>query len=121
MTVKFLESDTVVVSIPRREAFDLIRSRLTAPEFDSIVEALNAKIDGSEIHTSSWMPGSDWTDTPYQALHEKAARFNQELAGKMFGLMVFYVFMLRPETWVTGRFEKDGEPINGRTYFLPRN
>jgi hypothetical protein len=121
MTVKFLDSDAAVVSIPRKETFDLIRSRLTDLEFDSIVEALNVQISGSEIHTSSWMPGNDWTGTPYQALHEKAARFNQELAGKMFGLLVFYAFMLRPETWVTGRFEKDGEPINGRTYFLPRS
>ena len=119
MAVRFLESDETVSKVPRKEVFGLIKSRLSTTEFHSVVEALNVQIGGNEIHTSSWMPGNDWRGTPYQALHEKAARSNQELAGKMFGLMVFYAFMQRPEVWITGRFEKDGEPIGGRTYFLP--
>ena len=28
--------------------------------------------------------------------------------------MVWVVFMNRPEKWVSGRFEKDGEPIGSR-------
>jgi hypothetical protein len=31
--------------------------------------------------------------------------------------MVWEVFMERPETWTSGRFEKDGEPIGSHTYF----
>src|SRR3979490_587 len=119
MAVRFLESDETVTKIPRKEVFDLIESRLSATELKSGIDALDGQISGKEILTSSWMPGNDWTGTPYQALHEKAARFNQELAGKMFGLMVFFAFMQRPEIWITGRFEKDGEPIGGRTYFRP--
>jgi hypothetical protein len=119
MAVRFLDSDEIVTKVPRKEVSGLIESRLSATEFNSIVDALDVQISGKEIHTSSWMPGNDWTGSPYQVLHEKAARFNEELSGKMFGLMVFIAFMQRPEVWITGRFEKDGEPITGRTYFLP--
>jgi hypothetical protein len=89
MAVKFLEDDEVVKRIPRRKDFELIESRLSPSEFNSIIETLDRQIDGKEIHTSGWMPGSDWTGTPYQVLHEKAGYFDQGLAGKMFGLMVF--------------------------------
>jgi hypothetical protein len=37
----------------------------------------------------------------------------------MHPLMVWVVFMKRPEKWFSGRFEKDGEPIGSRTYFRP--
>jgi hypothetical protein len=120
MPVRFLESDEPVVSIPRREKFRLLEERLSPGEFSEIEAALNIHINGDEIHTSSWMPGADWTNTPYQPIFEKAARHNYELSAQLFGLMVFYVFMHRPETWITGKFEKDGEPIRGRTYFRDR-
>lgn len=33
-----------------------------------IEEALNSMIDGDRIHTAGWMPGGDWTGTPFQAI-----------------------------------------------------
>jgi hypothetical protein len=120
MPVRYLESNDIVATVPRRERFRLLEDRLSPAEFSAIESALNEKIDGDEIHTSSWMPGSDWNGTPYQAIYDRAARGNFDLSAQLFGLMVFYVFMNRPETWITGRFEKDGEPIRGRTYFRDR-
>jgi hypothetical protein len=120
MTVRYLESDEDVTSMPRAETFRLLTQRLSPDEFNAITHALNEKIDGDEIHTSSWMPGADWNGTPYQSIYERAARHDPELAGKPFGLMVFYVFMTRQDAWITGKFELDGEPIRGRTYFRHR-
>jgi hypothetical protein len=117
MTVRYLESNEDVTSVPRSEVFRLLTNRLSPAEFSAIAESLNEQIDGNEIHTSSWMPGADWGGTPYQAIYDRAARSNHDLAGRLFGLMVFYVFMNRPDAWITGKFEKDGEPIGGRTYF----
>ena len=74
-------------------------------------------IDADEIHTAGWMPGSDWTDTPFQPIYEKAAQQSFDAAARCFGLMVWEVMMERPERWTSGRFEKDGEPIGSRTYF----
>ncbi len=74
-------------------------------------------IKGTEIQTSSWMPGSDWTDTPFDPIYSKAALKNETLAAKMFGLIVWDVFHLRGEEWFSDHFELDGELIGGRTYF----
>src|SRR5712691_2426895 len=115
-----LESRQQVTRIPYRSTYDLLRRRLTREEFDAIWDTLNAKINGDEIHTAGWMPGSDWNGTLNHPIYEKAARQNPELAGRLFGLMVWVVFMERPERWITGRFEKDGEQIGSRTYFRDR-
>jgi hypothetical protein len=110
-----------ITSVPYQTDYRLFLSRLTASEISSIKEALNSKIEGSEIETAGWMPGSNWEGTPYQAIYEKAARRDEKAAARCFGLMVWEVFMERPERWTSGRFEKDGEPIGSRTYFRPRD
>ena len=110
----------LIKSVPYQADYRLFLSRLTAGEIASIKEALNDKIEGSEIETAGWMPGSNWEGTPYQAIYEKAAKRDHAAAARCFGLMVWEVFMERPERWTSGRSEKDGEPIGSRTYFRPR-
>jgi hypothetical protein len=84
-------------------------SRMSGPEIAAIKGRLNDMIDDTEIQTAGWMPGKDWSGTPFQVIYEKAARFNEDVAARCFGLMVWEVFMERPERWTSGRFEKDGE------------
>ena len=110
-------------SVPYKETYDLTE-RMSADDFDAICAKLNSMIDrdlekGRDIQTAGWMPGKDWTGTPFQPIYEKSARRNQGLAARIFGLIVWKVFMDREETWLTGRFEKDGKPIRSRTYFQP--
>jgi hypothetical protein len=119
MIVNF-ETMSPISTVPHRKDFDFWRSKLTQIEIAEIKAAINATIHGTEIQTSSWMPGSDWSDTAYQPIYEKAANYSQRNAALCFGLFVWEVFMERPETWFTGRFEKDGEPIGGMTYFQSR-
>jgi hypothetical protein len=64
---------------------------------DLIKDRINEMIDSGEIHTTSWMPGADWRGTPFQESFEIGARFNEELAAKMFGLTCWVVFQERPE------------------------
>jgi len=108
--------------IPHFRDFNTLRDRLNQyhPDaFDAIVDHINELIDnaGAEIATAGWLPGDDWGNTPLQPLYEVAARHNYEVAGMMFGLMVWYTVMHRPEQWASGRFERDGVPIGSRTYF----
>ncbi len=112
-----LMTGTTIISVPYAHEYQTFLSRMTAVEIHAIEDALNAKIDADRIHTAGWMPGSDWTGTPFQAIYEKAARRSFEAAARCFGLIVWDVFMKRPEKWTSGRFEKDGEQIGSRTYF----
>ena len=103
--------------IPHESDFELWRSRLSISEFDSIINELNNLIDADEIHTSSWMPGNDWTNTVYEPIYTKACNKEVNLSGLCFGLFVWYAFQNRNDEWYFGKFEKDGFPINGMTYF----
>lgn len=102
---------------PYPESFKLLEERLTTLELAAARQALNSKIEGDEIHTAGWMPGADWRGTPFQPIFEKAARKNFELAAKLFGLLVWDVFMNRDDQRFTGKFELNGKDIGSRTYF----
>lgn len=112
-----LMSDKPVTNIPFKSDYDVWMSRMTGAEITRIKAALNALIDGAKIKTAGWMPGRNWSGTPYEPIYSKAARMNYEISAKCFGLMVYVVFMEREERWTSGRFEKDGKPIGSRTYF----
>ena len=109
-----------ITKVPYEKEYKIFMSRLSASEISSIKSELNAKIDGTEIQTAGWMPGSEWAGTPFLPIYEKAANYSIAVAARCFGLMVWEVFMERPERWTSGRFEKDGVEISSRTYFLYR-
>ena len=81
-----------------------------------IEEALNSMIEGDRIHTAGWMPGSDWTGTPFQSIYD-ACNQDAEEAGKCFGLIVWMVFEKHPDTWASAHGMIDGREIKSRTYF----
>lgn len=99
--------------------FNLILTRLSSQELQAIRDALDQKISAGEIHTAGWLPGHDWTGTPYQPIYDKAAQGDYTTSALMFGLMVWDAFDRHPDVWYTGRFEKDGVDIGSRTYFKP--
>ena len=70
-------------------------------------------IGGDEIHTSSWMPGSDWTGSVWEPIYTDACRiqFDPVAAGLCFGLFVWEAFMDHPAAWSFGRYEKDGTSL----------
>ena len=110
-----------ITEVPYNREYRDFMSRMTSEEIAAIRARLNDMIDGDEIHTAGWMPGSDWTGTVYEPIYFKAARSSYEASARCFGLMVWETFMRRPERWTSGRFEKDGAEIGSRTYFLDRN
>lgn len=117
----WFESFTRVTKMPFEADYVRYMAAMSHAEVKAIRDTLNGMIDGDEIHTAGWMPGSDWSGTVFSPIYHKAANCSYELSAKIFGLMVFKVFLDRPEQWVTGRFEKDGKEIKSRTYFLPKN
>ena len=101
----------------RGSRYNAVLRGLTPPELAGVRNALDALINGSEIHTAGWMPGSDWHNTPFWPLYTGPAQRDFIWAGLMFGLMVWEAFERHPEDWLTGRFELDGVEIGSRTYW----
>lgn len=110
-------SGAPINQVPYQADYRNFVGRMTPAEVTAIKECLNDMIEGTEIQTAGWMPGKDWSETAFDPIYQKAARCNSDLAARCFGLMVWVVFMERPEKWTSGRFEKNGEPIGSRTYF----
>ncbi|GAW41528.1 hypothetical protein SH203_01936 [Brevundimonas sp. SH203] len=117
----WIESFEKVTKLPFEDDYRRWIKDLDSTELSDIRTELNKIFDSSEIETSSWIPGGDWEGTVYQAIYEKPAQRNPEIAARIFGLIVFKVAMDRTDKWVTGRFELNGEAIRGRTYFRPGN
>lgn len=115
-----INTGCLIKRVPHAGQYRLWMSRLTMAEISVAKAAINVKIDGDEIHTAGWMPGNNWTGTPFEPLHAKATRGDRQLSGLCFGILVWEVFMDRPEDWASGRYEKDGKPIASRTYFRIR-
>lgn len=109
-----------VKAVPYGDEYRRYMSAMTLAEIAAIKARLNEMIEGTDIQTAGWMPGSDWTGTVFEPIYFKAANQSYTASAKCFGLMVWEVFMERPERWTSGRFEKDGEPIGCRTYFQPK-
>jgi hypothetical protein len=112
-----IDSNSQITSIPHRSDYQLWRNRLTDNEYEVIIDELNRRIDGTEIQTSSWIPGADWRGTVFQPIYDTACIGDERAAARFFGLIVWDTFMRHSEWWSFGRYEKDGIPIEGMTYF----
>lgn len=121
MTIRDIHSDETVNGVlssgERGRTYRLLCSRLSSAELSNIRSALDERIEGSRIETASWIPGSDWRGTPYQAIYERGARMNPDLAALMFGLIVWEAFERHEDDWYTERFSMGGEEDRFRVYF----
>ena len=107
----------MLTKVPFPKDYKRWADRLSTEELAAIKLAINAKIDGHDFSTASWIPGkSDWTGTVFQPMYEKATRHDPVAAAKFLGLIVWTVFMERPERWRSDHFDLNG--VAGRTYFL---
>ena len=110
-----------VTRLPHKTEFDRWMKRLSAADYQRIVDAINERIDASDINTAGWMPGHDWTGTVYEPLYDACGK-NETQSGMFFGLIVFNTLMRRTDgVWGFGKFEKDGVPISSMTYFIIEN
>ena len=105
-----------ITAVPHHSEYSVWRRRLVqSNDLDPIKNELNLKVDGGDIHTSSWMPGNDWRKTPFQPIYDVACGNVEEFSGYCFGLILWEVMMERDEDWC---FIKS-ENILGTTYFRP--
>ena len=112
-----LKSESYMADVPHRNNYDIWQSRLSDAEFNAVYDELNARVEGSKIETSSWIPGSVWDGTVFQPILEVACINDADAAGRFFGLILWQVLLDHKHVWAFDRYEKDGVPIRGMTYF----
>ena len=112
-----IDSGSYIKSIPHQADYDRWRSGISDEEYMAIYEELDSRISASEIETSSWMPGRDWTGTVFQPIYENACQYDVGAAAKFFGLILWHVVMEHEEVWSFGRYKFGHIPIEGLTYF----
>ena len=105
-----------VTRLPHEQDFNRWRSRLSDSDYQAACDELDGRLETNEVNTSSWIPGEDWTGTVFQPLYEACGR-DSEAAARFFGLILWKVVMDHGQRWSFGRYEKDGVPIEGITYF----
>ena len=116
-----VDTGEYVTKLPHKREFDRWMKNLAPSDYQKVIDTLNQKVDMSDINTSSWIPGNDWTGTVYEPLY-RACGNNKDASGLFFGLILFNLLMRREDAvWSFGRYEKDGIPIRGMTYFLLNN
>lgn len=103
--------------IPHRREYEAWISRLSYEKIQNIKAEILQRISGDEIATAGWIPGSDWSDTPFYPVYEIACQCDEEAAGKCFGLIVWETLMEHEDYWGFGRYEVNNVPIKSMTYF----
>jgi hypothetical protein len=93
---------------PHEKDYKRWRARLTDGEYTAIEAELLTKIGGSEIVTSSWVPGSDWTGTPFEPIYTKACEYDEVASALCFGLFSGCVCKTIPTTGPSADIKKMG-------------
>ena len=113
-----IDSGKVATKVPHKKDFDGWRKNISDEDYEKVVEAINEKIDASDINVAGWIPGHDWTGTVYEPLYYACGK-NVVQSGFFFGLIVFKTLMERTDyVWAFGRFDINGKAVKSMTYIL---
>jgi hypothetical protein len=111
----------IITKIPYENDYKNFRKKITSEEYQKIIDEINDIIDkdidiGKGIQTAGWVPGNKWEGTVFEPI-SKAYGGDIEISSKIFGLIVWIVFMERDDKWGFGRYSVNEIPIKSMTYF----
>jgi hypothetical protein len=112
-----MDTGEQITRIPHSGQWRQWRSRMTDVQWTEVCEELEKRTNGGEVHTAGWIPGHDWTGSPFQPIHESACRGNIEASALCFGLAVWVFMMQHDARWSFGRYDVNDTPIRSMTYF----
>lgn len=114
-----IDKQEVVTRTPHQDFYNARISHLTQAQVQAIQEEILQRIDGDEVAVAGFIPGSDWTGTPFQSIHEIACHGDFEASRLLFGIMVWVTLMGHGDFW---GFERDvvvnNVPVDSMTYFI---
>ena len=112
-----VESGEPIDHIPHSDLWQIVLDRLSTAQMQSIFRELERRTSNKEVNVAGWLPGSDWSGTPFQAIFEIAARSDYDTSARMFGLFVWVYFMERLDRWGFGRYDTATQHVESMTYF----
>ena len=122
-----IDSHCYIKTLPHKSDFDRWRKNISDADYDKVVDTLLADFfQTGEIAVSSFIPGKDWSGTPYQAIWHACSK-NDRQAALFFGLIVFKTLMDMPfadGVWSLGKaknYTDKFENIRGILYFKLTN
>ena len=94
----------IVKTVWYKQFFNASKERLSKQEYQAMIDELNDIVqrsidEKSDIVVSSFIPGSDWSDTVWEPIYSKACGYDEEYAAQFFGLLVCQVLIDREEVW----------------------
>ena len=111
-----LDTQREITHMPHEEDYRRWRQNLSDDDHTAIREALHVYIDDKEYFCASFIPGPDWTDTPYQPIYT-ACGDNWDQAKLFFGQLVWEAVQQHDANWSCKRFDYNRDRIMGLTYF----
>ena len=118
-----IDSQRYITRIPHRADYDRWRRNISDADYNAIVDKLFTEhFQAGEIAVSSFIPGHDWSGTPYEAIWH-ACNKNDIQAALFFGLIVFKTLMdmdWDDGVWSFGKaanYTERFENIRGMLYF----
>ena len=106
-----------ITNMPHKKDFDTWRGHLSDVDYQKVMSELSNVLDRGEVHVSSFIPGSDWTDTVYEPIYH-ACDDDDELAAFFFGLLVWQAVQNHPADWSFQKYnDQRGYDIKGMVYF----
>jgi len=104
-------------STPYRVDYDRWRAGLTDAEHDAIMLEIERRMGEKEIESASFIPGKDWTGTPFWPIYASACNQDFDAARKFFGLLVWEYIRGREDCWSFGRYDVRNVAVEGLIYF----
>jgi hypothetical protein len=105
-----------ITHVPHKHDYDTWRSRISDADYDGAVAAIREYMAEKEVFNSGFIPGNDWTGTPYQPLYLACGQSFQQ-SGFFFGLIVWITVMDDPDEWLFKPSDKDGQDPLGMSYW----
>jgi hypothetical protein len=107
-----------IINIPHKASYEAWCRNLSQEHHDGVIDAIHKAIDDEDIFNASFIPGTDWTGTPYQPLYEACSRDEAD-AAYFYGIMCWLAVQKHPDEWTCYK-DKQANIGRGWTYFRKR-
>jgi hypothetical protein len=93
-----------ITEVPHGRGLAFMIARMSAAEIEAINAALDAKLEEiqpGEAISASWIPGADWTGTPFMPIYTKACRMDFTASAGCLGKIFMSRVIAHPDLWRT--------------------